>query len=211
MEEIVLTKENTQCRLTLEDILIMPSSWIERLDIVKLGLSDKPLVIDAGCGKGNFLVNHAAVHPEFNFIGIERRKARVRKVCNKIIHAGLSNVKILMIEISYAVKYLLPLGGVFRYFFFFPDPWPKRRHHKRRLFTQQFVMSLRDSLCINGEVHITTDHNEYFDIIRKLFLSVDSFVEIAPYETKEYERTEFEKVFSTKGIPYKRMAFARSK
>ena len=93
---------------------------------------------------------------------------RVRSACRKIEAAGLSNARILEIEISYAVRHLLPAASVAVFHLMFPDPWPKRRHSPRRIVTEDFSPSLQLALVPEGTLRIATDEIDYFRKIERL-------------------------------------------
>src|SRR6266550_2460619 len=110
--------------------IIEPGTLIERLDLEKIFGRIAPLHIDLGCGVGSFICALAERMPERNFLGIERLLGRIRSAARKAATVG--NVRLLRMENSYAVRYLLPAGSVETFYLLFPDPWPKRRHWRRR-------------------------------------------------------------------------------
>jgi tRNA (guanine-N7-)-methyltransferase len=166
-----------------------------------------PLEIDLGCGKGRFLSVHASRHPERNFIGIERKLKRVRKVEKKINRLELSNARLIRIEAAYFVEKMLPDSCLDVLYIFYPDPWPKRRHNRRRLFAPQFMDSLTRVLSKDGIVHLATDHLDYFDQMTKVVGADDRFVEAEPYVPDDEERTEFETTFLKLGKKANRLSF----
>jgi len=106
--------------------------------------ASRPLEIDLGCGDGSFLLAMAAQHPERHFLGIERMLGRYDKVARKITQAGLRNVRVLRLESSYTVGWLLPSASVSRLHLLCPDPWPKKKHHRRRLVVgEEFQQGLQ--------------------------------------------------------------------
>src|SRR5207237_3797830 len=115
---------------------------------------------------GAFLSELARCHPDQSFLGIEKLVGRVAKAGRK---AGeLENVRILKVESSYAVRYLLPESSVSVFYLLFPDPWPKRRHHRRRLVTIDFLDSIHRALQPDGLLHIATDQFDYFEQIKSI-------------------------------------------
>ena len=123
----------------------MPADFFRRYssaDIFADGNPDAPLEIDLGCGDGTFLVEMAKHYPERNFLGVERLLGRVRGVCKRVQNLGLTNVRVLRLESSYTLEWLLEKNSVSRLHLLCPDPWPKARHHRRRLVQQDFLQSL---------------------------------------------------------------------
>ncbi len=125
--------------------------------------NDHPLEIDLGCGDGSFLIEMAQHYPERNFLGVERLLGRVRGVCKRIQELGLTNVMVLRLESQYTLEYLLAPASVSRLHLLCPDPWPKARHHKRRLVQQEFLHILQKTLSPGGEFLFKTDHPEYYE------------------------------------------------
>jgi len=140
--------------------LITLDSLTDRLDSAKIFGRKAPLHVDLGCGDGSFLCAMAQRMADRNFLGIERLLNRVRTSVRKA--ASLKNVRVLRIESSYAVRYLLPAESVETFYLLFPDPWPKRRHHPRRIVTRDFLGSIHTALQKNGTVYVATDDMDYF-------------------------------------------------
>ncbi len=155
--------------------LIPDSSYslTNRLDLEKIFGRRAPLHVDLGCGDGSFLCALAQRLPDKNFLGIERLSARIRSSARKA--ASLGNVRLLQMESSYAVRYLLPAESVETFYLLFPDPWPKRRHHRRRIVTPDFLDSVHVALEQNGITYIATDHLDYFRKIKEIAESIPGF------------------------------------
>lgn len=165
--------------------------------------------MDLGCGKGRFLLARAAAHGDTCFLGIDRRQIRIEKVERAARRLKLGNIRLLCSEIFVAIDKLLPPESVSVYYIFFPDPWPKRRHHRRRLFSQEFLEAVCRTLRKEGKIHIVTDHLDYFSIIRKILAADRRFAEIEPFIPDEQERTNFELVFTALNKPIGRCSFAK--
>ena len=146
--------------------LIELDSLIDRLDLEKIFERNAPLHVDLGCGDGLFLCALAQRMPDKNFLGIERLLNRVRASARKT--ATLDNVRLLRVESSYAVRYLLPAESVERFYLLFPDPWPKRRHHRRRIVTPDFLSSIHAALVKGGSIYVATDEVDYFEMIKEV-------------------------------------------
>lgn len=167
----------------------------------------RPLEVEVGCGKGRFLVGRAAACPGGEFLGIERMQERVRCFSRKVMRLGLANAHVLRLEALYTFQYLLPEHHARRVYVFFPDPWPKRKHHSHRLFGPLFLEALWHRLEEGGELQFATDHAEYFSVVEECFeadaASRDAprFERIAPMERGPEEWTEFETLFRGQGLP----------
>ena len=136
-------------------------------------------------------------------------RKRLRKVEKKVRREALTNVRLIQIEASYLVGYMLPPGAISAYYIFFPDPWPKRRHHRRRLFSPAFMNSLHGTLVEGGRVHIATDHLDYFAEIHGLMNADTRFEEIAAFVPEEEEQTNFELIFLGQQKEIGRCSFSR--
>ncbi len=183
----------------LQTSIYTPSNWLDPLEWREIFARPGPVEIDVGCGKGSFLLWAAQAKPETNFLGVERLLARARKMDRKIVTLGLQNVRLIRIEASYLVGKLIPDESVFAYHIYFPDPWPKRRHHRRRLFNPVFVADLRRTLQRGGAVNIATDHDEYFTQITQLMTKPGEFLATKPETLPREAKTDFEREFLTVG------------
>ena len=168
-----------------------------------------PLEVDLGCGKGRFLLAHAAKHPDVNFLGIDRMLRRIRKVDNRARRLDLANLRLLRMEAYYAVAFLLPPASVSTYYIFFPDPWPKARHEGHRLFNAAFLAALHRTLAPGGVVHVATDHPPYFAQLADVFAGDARFAAVAPFIPPEDEQTDFERYFIA-AKPIGRLSVRRS-
>jgi tRNA (guanine-N7-)-methyltransferase len=177
------------------------------LPLDELLAGGRPLEIEIGCGNGRFLVARAKKQPETVFLGIERMLSRVRKLDKKACRLGLDNIRILRLEALYTFHYLLPLHRARAVYVFFPDPWPKRHHHRRRLFSPPFLDALWARLEIGGTIQIATDHQDYFDATREIFASDPRFREVPAMERDASEQTDFETLFRRQSLPIWQCAF----
>jgi tRNA (guanine-N7-)-methyltransferase len=162
---------------------------------------DAPLEIEIGCGNGRFLAAQASKHPGTHYIGIERMLGRVRKLNRKAERLPARNLHALRLEAFYTFYYLLPEHRVRTVYVFFPDPWPKRRHQRHRLFSPLFLDVLWMRLEEDGIIQIATDHQEYVAEIRKAFEASERFKEVPAMSRTEAEQTDFEQLFLKQGLP----------
>ncbi|HEY2142789.1 MAG TPA: tRNA (guanosine(46)-N7)-methyltransferase TrmB [Candidatus Udaeobacter sp.] len=172
-------------------------SLTKGLDLEKIFGRKAPLHVDLGCGDGSFLYALAQRLPDKNFLGIERLMGRVRSSARKV--ASLDNARLLQIESSYAVRYLLPAGSVETFYLLFPDPWPKRRHHQRRIVTPDFLNSVHTALVKDGLIYIATDDVGYFRKISETARLIPGFA-TADVDV-ELPSSKFGIVFRQKGTP----------
>jgi tRNA (guanine-N7-)-methyltransferase len=203
------TSQVSQCCRVPEPSEFMPADYFRRHSADDIFGNDHPLEIDLGCGDGSFLIEMAQHYPERNFLGIERLLGRVRGVCKRIQELGLDNVMVLRLESQYTLEYLLAPASVSRLHLLCPDPWPKARHHKRRLVQQEFLHILQKNLSPGGEFLFKTDHPEYYEWVLE---QVEVFNESKPEqkfaflpwpEEREeggffYPKTDFQRLWESK-------------
>lgn len=121
-----------------------------------------PVELEVGFGKGGFLVAAAQARPNVNFVGIEIERALVLYVAGRMVRRKLSNVRLLHGDARQIVARHLPADSLQAIHVYFPDPWWKRRHRKRRLFTAEFAHACVRALQPGGRLHLATDVEEYF-------------------------------------------------
>ncbi len=187
---------------------VVPDSILEPLSPREIFGTDQLIEVDLGSGPGKFLVESARRFPERNFLGIERLLGRVRKSCRTAATIGLTNVRVLRLELDYAVRYLLPENSIWRFHLNFPDPWPKRRHHARRIVDDEFLHAIHRSLVECGELWIKTDHESYFQNIKQVAARSELW---NPLEWSEegYPRTDFEEQFLAEELPIYRLRLGK--
>ena len=192
-----------------------PSTIIDLPDITHklsregLFAEELPIEIDIGCGKGRFLLSRASSHQQTNFIGIDRMNGRLGKLDRKIMRAGLANVRLIKMEAAYVITELLPPEIASTYYIFFPDPWPKRKHHRRRLMSKEFLDALHRTLIDGGEVNFSTDHLDYFEAGQKLLRADKRFEEIETFQRSESQKTDFELIFTNQNLPIGNCSFKK--
>ncbi len=153
----------------------------------------------------------AANMPGTDFLGVERLLGRAHSSARKI-HGrtgNIDNVRILRLEIFYTIRYLLPPGSVQKFYLLFPDPWPKRRHQRRRVVTHEFLDAVQDALVDGGAFHIATDQCDYFDYIRQLAGSRTDFT-FFDTALPDLPQTKFERHFRQEGLPIYRLELRKT-
>jgi tRNA (guanine-N7-)-methyltransferase len=172
-----------------------------KIDFVRIFERSCPVHIEIGFGKGTFLLNQAKAQPKVNFLGIEQAGKYYRYAVDRIGRWGLSNVRIIRADAAEFLARFLPDSCADCFHVYFPDPWPKRRHHKRRFFGQANLEQLLRCLKTGGDIKIATDHAEYFRLISGLIemnrsqLEPTEFVPSAGAETGQWVGTNFERKY----------------
>ncbi|MHC4691856.1 MAG: tRNA (guanosine(46)-N7)-methyltransferase TrmB [Planctomycetota bacterium] len=161
---------------------------------------------EIGTGKAAFLLNQAKAEPDENFFGIERARRYYRYAVDRIGRWGLTNVRIIRTDAVNFLTEFVQDNSVDFFHIYFPDPWPKKRHHKRRFFCPVNLEHLIRTLKTNGQLKIATDHIGYFEQIRKLTANESNrleeieFVPTAGAEIGEWVGTNFERKYLKQNI-----------
>lgn len=135
------------------------------LDLDEVFARVAPVVLEIGFGNGETLVQQAFENPDKNYIGIEVHKPGVGHCLLKAHDAGIGNLRLLMHDAIEVLNSQIPLESLTRVNLYFPDPWPKKRHHKRRIVQHDFLNLIADRLSTNGSLNIATDWAEYAEHI----------------------------------------------
>jgi tRNA (guanine-N7-)-methyltransferase len=124
-----------------------------------------PLVVEIGFGRGEFLLDAAARAPRVPHVGVEYSFKRVLKLARRLARTPLCNIRLLELRAELLVEELLPAGSVGVFWINFPDPWPKKRHARRRLLKPAFLSALAHRLVPHGRLEIATDDAAYAEQI----------------------------------------------
>ena len=128
-----------------------------------------PVILEIGFGMGETTAAMAAARPEHDFLGLEVHGPGVGALLNRIDAARLSNLRVIQHDAVEVLQQMIPQGSLAGVHVYFPDPWPKKRHHKRRLLQPAFVHAIAQRLAPGGYVHAATDWAEYADEILATF------------------------------------------
>jgi tRNA (guanine-N7-)-methyltransferase len=123
--------------------------------------NSNPLTVEIGFGMGDSLLEMAAANPQINFLGIEVHKPGVGKLLHGVVEQNLSNVKVFCHDAKEILAHCLPPASIARLLIFFPDPWHKKRHNKRRLVQTDFITQQLPLLADGGRIHLATDWEPY--------------------------------------------------
>src|SRR6476620_11669041 len=188
---------------------LVPEMQVARLDVAELFGRNAPLHVDLGCGDGSFLCEMARQFPKRNFLGIERLTKRVEKVRCK---AGkIENVRVLRADTLFTVRYLLAESSVETFYLLFPDPWPKRRHQLRRIFTGDFLDAIAVALEQHGVLRVATDQIDYFQQVERVSLAHLQF-QVVPRSPDDaiLPVTKFERKFRGQNLPIYRLTLRKT-
>jgi tRNA (guanine-N7-)-methyltransferase len=171
--------------------------WKEAFD------NDQPLHIEIGTGKGRFITGMAKANPENNYIGIELADSVIVTALDRIIEDELPNVKLLNVNANDLRDYF-EKGEVDRVYLNFSDPWPKKRHAKRRLTYKSFLEIYENILGDKGEIHFKTDNQGLFESSLMSFSEYGMLLTFVSLDlhNSDYEgniMTEYEEKFSSRG------------
>jgi tRNA (guanine-N7-)-methyltransferase len=157
--------------------------------------------IEIGCGKATFLLNEAARRPDVNYLGLEKANKYYRYSLDRVGRWGLKNIRIVRAEAAEFITKRVADASVACFHIYFPDPWPKRRHNKRRFFSPSNLEQLLRCLEPKGIIKIATDHKEYFEQIKLLITAKDyklrqiEFLPAGWADPDEWVGTNFERKY----------------
>ncbi len=137
----------------------------EPLDATAWFGREAPLVIEIGSGTGTATALMAAAEPNVNLVAVEVYKPGIAQLLKHVQNAGVENIRILKGDAAEMLTHMIADNSVTGFRVFFPDPWPKARHHKRRLLQTEVISKLTDKLIPGGVLHIATDHADYAEFI----------------------------------------------
>lgn len=201
-------------QVRVEDVAVSIESLGRPVELRALFGNDGPVEMEIGCGKGGFLLRMARAHPERNFLGIEWASQFYKFAADRMARWGVGNVRIIRTDAKNFVIHRLPPACLSALHVYHPDPWPKTRHHKRRLFTPDFVEAAVRASAPGARWAIQTDHAEYFEQIRRVTASRRELEEI-PYDDADYgtvearTETNFEVKYLREGRTIYRVAYRR--
>jgi tRNA (guanine-N7-)-methyltransferase len=169
-----------------------------------------PLEVELGAGKGRFLLEWAAAHPEVGIVGVERGRRYLQMAALRVARRGLVNVRLVHTTAEDLLFRCLSEGSVVAFHVYFPDPWPKKRHHKRRFFHPSNVARLVEVLAPGGLLRVRTDHDGYASVITELLAGEPRLVPLPADEGFEgIPATNFEVKYAREGRPVTRLAYRR--
>jgi tRNA (guanine-N7-)-methyltransferase len=169
----------------------------------------RPVEVEIGSGTGTFLLQVSLDHPEINYFGIEHSRSHAALVEGRIQREHRANVILIAADADCVVRRLIPAESVQAFHIYFPDPWWKRRHHRRRLFTDDFARALADALIPGGRVFTATDVLEVFELICKTMAATDAFIQQPEARSPRRLPTSFERKGTVAGATICEMCFRK--
>ncbi|MBL8821780.1 MAG: tRNA (guanosine(46)-N7)-methyltransferase TrmB [Planctomycetia bacterium] len=177
----------------------------ELLDLKQLFGNENPFELEVGFGKGAFLIEAVPLHPDRNYLGIEIDKGLALYVATRMAKRKLANIKVAHGDAGRLLSQHLPAGSLAAVHVYFPDPWWKKKHRKRRVFNEAFAEQAARVIQPGGYLHIATDVAEYFQVMMGTVAQQPAFqLEDAGREERAEEakpETNFEKKARKEGRP----------
>jgi tRNA (guanine-N7-)-methyltransferase len=192
------------------DALPKPLSWPELFG------NDHPVELEIGMGKGTFLLDQAKVRPEVNFFGIEWARWFWRYASDRLRRHGCANARTVRAEAAFFLTEFVPPASISVLHIYFPDPWPKARHHKRRLIQPKFMPLVERVLMPGGRLQIVTDHQGYFEESIEPSVRGSPGLKVVDYNRPgsagegEFVGTNFERKYRREGRPFFAIAAVKS-
>lgn len=194
--------------LTLEDVPARTIVWNELFG------NDHPVEIEIGSGRGLFLLNSALARPDTNFLGIEYDYKEGRRAATRLKKRALPNARLLGADARIVAARYLADACAAAVHIYFPDPWWKRRHKKRRIFSPDFIAQVARILQPGGVLHAWTDVAEYFEVMQEVVAGIPRFRPLPPPDERQAEHdmdyhTSFERKKRKLGLPIYRARWER--
>ena len=196
-----ILKEHLSVALHKESLGLKSEDLDGKIDFVRIFGRASPIHIEIGAGKGTFLLNQAKARPDDNFLGIEWARKYYRYAVDRIGRWGLTNVRIIRTDAAAFVADSIGEDSIDCFHIYFPDPWPKKRHHKRRFICPANLEHLIRCLKVGGQLKIATDHADYFEVIKMVLaarnetLQEIAFLPTAGANAGEWVGTNFERKY----------------
>jgi tRNA (guanine-N7-)-methyltransferase len=193
--------------LIVEPVGLDPDKLPKPLVWRELFGNDHPVEMEIGMGKGTFLTEQAKARPEVNFFGVEWARWYWRYASDRLRRHGCANARTVRAEANFFVTEFVQDASLSVLHIYFPDPWPKARHHKRRLIQPAFMRQVERVLAHGGgRLQVVTDHQEYFEqieaVVKGSALTVIDYNRPGSASEGEFVGTNFERKYRREGRPF---------
>lgn len=201
--------------LDISGHLILPEQIPQPWDGMALFGRAAPLEVEVGSGKGLFLSQAALARPEHNFLGVEIAAKYAHFIAARLAKRKLANARILHGDAERLLAEILPADSLSAVHVYFPDPWWKKRHRKRRVMNQRFLADVQRVLKSNGTLHFWTDVEEYFQSTLELITTSTQLTGPFAVDERAAEHdldfhTHFERRMRLHGEPVYRAIFCKA-
>lgn len=192
----------------------IPLAKIEMQNWSAIFNNERPVIIEYCSGNGEWIAAKAEAHPLINWVAVEYKFERVRKIWSKMKNRGLENLLIVCGEAHYATENFFPSNTIADIYINFPDPWPKTRHFKNRLIQHDFTEQMWRILQTKGIVTFVTDDIPYFEWTNEIILKHGGFAKGFPnptYIADEgcYGTSYFDQLWRSKGLSIQTERFGK--
>jgi tRNA (guanine-N7-)-methyltransferase len=204
----------TRRPLIVEPVGLEQTALAKPINFAELFGNANPVELEIGMGKATFLMEQAKARPDVNFLGIEWARWFWRYASDRLRRSGAKNARTIRAEASFFLREFIADATISVVHIYFPDPWPKTRHHRRRLIQPPFLLDARRVLIPGGRVQIVTDHKDYFEQIEKVVraspLNVIDYNRPGSAGEGEFVGTNFERKYRREGRPFYAIAARRA-
>ena len=196
-------------------VFLRPEQLSGPIDFLSIFGRCGPVHIEIGSGKGTWLLNQAMAHPEVNFLGIEWARRYYRFAVDRMGRWAVKNVRLIRTNAADFLADFVPADSVDCYHIYFPDPWPRKRHNKRRLLGPENLEHLLRTLKLGGIIQVVTDYGDYFQVISELLQANRSrlrpvdFVPAAGARQGELVGTNYERKYLAEKRPLYAIAVSK--
>jgi tRNA (guanine-N7-)-methyltransferase len=198
------------------EIFQVASDFEKILNFEEIFNNNNPVHLEIGSGRGEFLLEKSISLPEINFLGIDSKEKRIKTILRKLDIEKNKNVRVMKLLVDDDIEKFIPENSLEEIYIIYPDPWPKRKHHKNRLIQDRFIEALSKVIKFNGIVKLASDHKEYAIWVVRHFqnrfdfetIFEGGFTHIPP---RDHLRTYFEVKKSKEGYNPFFMYFKKSK
>jgi tRNA (guanine-N7-)-methyltransferase len=178
------------------------------LDLAQVFGNQHPIELEVGFGKGLFLQTSAETNPDVNYLGIEILRKYQFLAATRLAKRRLRNVRLVCDDVRPFLRRAIVQSTFRKIHVYFPDPWWKNRHRKRRLFTGQFVQECERCLAPGGQMHLATDVEDYFGVMTEL-MKTESSMHPIPVPEATQPLTNFERKYRQENRPIYRVCFEK--